>query len=195
VPDEVSAFRGSEEIERKGDQVADVVKGPRTCGSDEGFEFREGQFNRIEIRAVGRQESELGAHGFDRRAHDGLFVDGEVVEHHHIAGAQRRHQDLLDIGEERRVVDRSVEHGRRPQTVETERCHHSMRLPMAARRVIAEAGPDRAAAVPPQQIGRHTAFVEKHILPRVPERLPLPPLSPRRGDVRPALLGGVYRFF
>ena len=172
MPDEVSAFPGREETQRDGDQVADVVKGPRTCGSDEGFEFRESQFNRIEIRAVRRQEAELSADCLDRRAHRGLFVDGEVVEHNHIARAQGGHQDLINVGEKRHGVDRPVEHSRGSEAVEAQRRHDRVRLPMTAGRVIAEAGTARAAAVPPQQVGGHAAFVEKHILPHVPERLP-----------------------
>jgi hypothetical protein len=39
-------------------------------------------------------------------------VDGEIIEHDHIAGAERRHEDLLDVGEKRRIVDRAVEDGR-----------------------------------------------------------------------------------
>ena len=195
MPDEISAFSGREEAERGGDQVADVVKGPGTCGPDECFQFREGQFDRIEVRAVGRQKAELGAHGFDRRAHRGLFVDGEVVEHHHIARAQRRHQDLIDVGEKCHRVDRSVEHGRGAEAVEAQRRHHGVRLPMTAGRVVAEASTAQAAAVPAQQIRRDAAFIQKHILLRGAERLPGLPLPPGSGDIRPTLLVGVYRFF
>jgi hypothetical protein len=69
VPDEISAFRGREEAERNRDQVADVVKGPGTRRPDERFQFREGQFDRIEIKAIGRQEAEMDPDSFDCRAH------------------------------------------------------------------------------------------------------------------------------
>jgi len=195
VPDEISAFGGSEKTQRDGDQVADVVKGPGTGRSDERFEFREGQFDRIEIRAVGRQETELGTRGFDRGAHRGLFVDGEVVEHHHIAQAERGHEDLIDVGEKRLIVDRPVEDGRRPEAVEAQRGDDRVGLPMTAGRVIAEAGAAQAPAVPAQQIGRDATFIQKHVLRHRPERLPGLPLTPGRGHIRPALLVGVYRFF
>jgi hypothetical protein len=195
MPDEISAFRGREEAQRDGDQVADLVKGPGARGPDERFQFREGQFDRIEIRAVGRQEAEVGTDGFDRRAHRGLFVDGEVVEHHHVARAQRGHQDLIDVGEKHRRVDRSVEHRRGPEAVEAQGRDDGVRLPMTAGRVITEAGTAPTAAVPAQQIRRHAAFIQKHILRHVAERLPGLPLAPGRGDIRPALLVGVYRFF
>lgn len=195
MPDEISAFRGREEAERDRDEVADVVKGPGTRRPDERFQFREGQFDGIEIGAVGRQEAEMGPNRLDRRAHRRVFVDGEVVEDHHVAGAQGGHQDLIDVGEKHRMVDRPVEDRWGPEAIEAQRRHDRVRLPMAARRVIPEARATQAAAVPAEQIRRHAAFVQKDILRHVAERLPTPPLTPSRGDVRPTLLVGVYRFF
>jgi hypothetical protein len=66
---------------------------------------------------------------------------------------------------------------------------------MTAGRVIAEAGAAQAAAVTAQQIRGHAAFIQKHIVAHVAEWLPGLPLTPGRGDIRPALLVGVYRFF
>jgi hypothetical protein len=61
--------------------------------------------------------------------------------------------------------------------------------------VIADAGPARAAAVAPEQIGRHAAFIEKDVLTDIAERLPLAPSPTLSGDVGPALFVGVYGFF
>jgi len=58
-----------------------------------------------------------------------------------------------------------------------------------------EARPARIAAIPAQQIRGDAALIQKDVLPDVAERLPVPPLAPRRRDIRPALLVGVYRFF
>lgn len=195
MPNEIATFRGREEADRHGDEIAYVVKGSGTCGSDEGLQLREGQFDRIEIRAVGRQEAELRADGCDRRAHRRLFVDGEIVEHDHIAGAERGHQDLLDVGEKRGIVDRSVEDGRGGEAVEAQRRNDGVRLPMTAGRVVAKASAAQTAAVSTQQIRRDPAFIQKQILRHVAERLPRLPLPPGRGDIRPTLLVGVYRFF
>ena len=52
-----------------------------------------------------------------------------------------------------------------------------------------------ASAVAPQQISRDAAFIEEHVLAHVAQRLPRPPLPAGGGDIRPALLVGVYRFF
>ena len=195
MADEIAAFRGREKADRGGDQIAHVVKSPRTRGPDERFQFREGQFDRIEIRAVGRQEAELSADGFDRRAHRRLFVDGEIVEHDHIASAERGHQDLLDVGEKCRIVDRAIKDGRGGKAVEAQRRHDGVRLPMTAGRVIAQTRAAPAPAVPPQQIRRDPAFIQKEILRHVAERLPRLPLAAGRGDIRPTLFFGVYRFF
>jgi hypothetical protein len=56
-------------------------------------------------------------------------------------------------------------------------------------------GAARAAAVAAQQIRRHAAFIQKDVLPHVTQRLRRGPLPARRGNVRPALFVGVYRFF
>lgn len=195
MPNEIAAFCGREETDRDGDQITHVVKVTGTRRPDEGFELREGQFDRIEIRTVGRQEAELSTDGFDRRAHRRLFVDGEIVEHDHIAGAERRHQHLLDVGEKRRIVDRSVEDGRGGQAIEAQRRDDGVGFPMTAGRVIAKARATQTAAIPTQQIRRDAAFIQKQILRYRAERLPRLPLPPGRGDIRPTLLVGVYRFF
>lgn len=137
----------------------------------------------------------MGADGFDGGADLRLFMYREVIEHHDVAGAQRGHQDLFDIGAEGRIVDRSVEDRRRAQPLEPQRGDHRVRLPMAAGGVIVQPDAARTAAIPSQQVGRHATFIEKHVLTHVAQRLPGLPLSPCRGDIRASLLIGVYRFF
>jgi len=36
-------------------------------------------------------------------------VHREIVEHHDIARTEGRHEDLLDVGEKRRIVERAIE--------------------------------------------------------------------------------------
>ena len=137
----------------------------------------------------------MRADSFDGGADLRLFMDREVIEHHDVTGAQRRDQDLFDIGTEGRIVDRSIKHRRRAQPLEPQRGDHRVRLPMATRGVIVQPDAARAAAVPSQQIGCHATFIEKHILAHVAQRLPRLPVSPGRGDIRASLLVGVYGFF
>jgi hypothetical protein len=122
-------------------------------------------------------------------------VDREIVEHDHIAGTERGHQDLLDIGEKRWIVDRSVEHGRSGEAVEAQRRDDGVGLPMTTGRVIAQARAAQTAAVPTQQIRGDPAFIQKQILRDLAERLPRLPVPPGRGDIRSTLFVGVYRFF
>ena len=191
----VRALGGCEQIQGGSHQRADVIEGAWPRRTHEGFEFGERLFDRIEVWAVGRQEPQLGPDVFDRRTHRGLFVDGEVVEHHHVARPQRGHQDLFDIGEERRVVDRPIEDRRRAESVQPQGGDHRMGLPMAARRVIVEPFAPRTAPVPAQQIGGHSTLVEEHVLAHIVERLPRSPRPTRRHDVRASLFVGVDRFF
>ena len=114
---------------------------------------------------------------------------------HDVARAQRRDQDLLHVGDERRRIDRAVEHGRGAESVEAKRGHDGVRLPVAAGRVVAEPGAAGTSPVAAQQIGRHAAFVEEDVLAHVAQRLPRAPLAARRRDIRPTLLVGVYGFF
>ena len=195
MADEVATLRGREAREGRGDQGADVIERPRTRRAQEGFQFGEREFDRIEIRTVGWQKSQVrpcrGDGGVDLR----LFVHGEVIEDDDIAWTQGRDEDLLDISEKRRIVHRAVKDGGGPQPVESQGGHHRVRLPVTAGRVIAQARPQRTPPIAPQEIGGHAAFVEKEVLAHVAQRLPRAPAAARRRDVRTPLFVGVYRFF
>lgn len=137
----------------------------------------------------------MGARGFNRVAHQGLLVHGEVVEHDDVATVQRWHQHLLDVGVERRIVDRAVEDGRRGQALKAQSRDDRVGLPVAAGRVVVQPGAAGAATVAPQQVGGDAALVEEDVLPDIPQRLPPLPLPARGRDVRASLLVGVDRFF
>jgi len=195
VPDEVPAFVWREERERDADEGQDLIKRAGPGGPEEGFQFREGLFDRIEVRTVRRQKTERRADGFDEAPDLRLFVDGEIVEHDHVAGPERRDEDLLDIGVEADRVDRPIEDDGRPEAVHPQRRNHRVGFPMAARRMVVQAGPARASAIPPQEIGGHPALIQEHILPRIVQRLRVPPVETLCGDVSAPLFVGVYGFF
>jgi hypothetical protein len=167
--------------------------GPRRA--EERLQFGEREFNRVEVRTVGRQKSDLRPDGFNRRADRRLFVDDEVVEHHDIARSQRRGEDLFDVGEETRIVDGAVEHRGRAQAVEPQRHDDGGGLPVAAGRVIVEPFAARTAPVAAQQIGGHATFIDEDVLARVVYREPLAPSTPFGDDIRATLFVGVDRFF
>jgi hypothetical protein len=65
--------------------------------------------NRVQVGAVGRQVAGLGAGRLDQPAHLGRLVAGEVVHHHDVAGPQRRHQAVADVGLEAGGIGGPVE--------------------------------------------------------------------------------------
>ena len=149
MPGVVRAFVWREEGDRRGDEPAHVLEGARPRGAKERFQFREREFDRIEIRTVGREEAQVCARLLDGDPDLRLFVHHEVVEHHHIAGSQGGDQYLLDVGEETPVIDGAIEHGRGPQALEAKGGHDRVRLPVTARRVIVEPRPARTPAIAP----------------------------------------------
>ena len=195
MADVIAAFDRGVEAERGGHEFADLVEGARTRGAHEGFQFGKREFDRIEVGTVRREKAQRRPSACDRGPDLGLFVHGQIIEDDDIPGAERRYEDLLDVGQETHVIDRPVEDGRRTEPLESQPGHHRVRFPMAAGRVIPHADAAQAAAVAPEQIGRHATFIEEHVLPHIAQRLPDLPLSPGRRDIKPALLVGVYRFF
>ena len=193
--DVVGAFVGHEEAQRCCHQRAHLIERAGTRSAEERLQFGEGQFDRIEVGTVGWQKSQQCAGLLNRSAYLRLLVGGEIVQHHDIAWAQRRDEDLLDVRAERHVVDRAIEDGGRRHFRGAQRRHHRVRLPMAARRVIGNARPAKTARVAAQQIGRHARFVHEDVLARLVERLRLAPLPARRGDIRSTLFVGVDGFF
>jgi len=147
MPDVVCAFIRPEEREGRRHQIADVVEGAWPRGAEERFQFGERHFDRIEVGTIGRKKAQLRARLLNGRAHLGLLVDREIIEHDDIASAQRGHEHLLDVGAERGVVDRPVEHGGCGQLRGAQGRDDGVRLPMAAGRVIANSCAAQAAGV------------------------------------------------
>ena len=191
----VGTLSGCEQAQGGGQERTDLIEAAWPRGAERRFQFGEGKFDRIEVRTVGREKAKLGPDGFDRGADLRLFVQHPVVEHHHVTGAQRRDQDLFDIGEEARVVEGTVEDRWRAEALKPQRGDDGVRLPVATRGVVVQPYAAETPALAAEQIGRHPAFIEEHVLADVSQRLPRPPLPPRRRDVRPALLVGVHGFF
>ena len=68
MPDVVRALVGHEEPEGCRHQLADLVERARTGRAEERLQFGEGQFDRIEIRTRGREESQVRARVLDSTA-------------------------------------------------------------------------------------------------------------------------------
>lgn len=100
------------------------------------FNFADASSNG-EVGAVGRQEPKLRAHSFDRSAHGGRFVGGEIVEHDDVARCQRRPR--TDSTYARSVA---LSFGRRSLAAQRESRSFRIRLSCASRfcRTVSECG-------------------------------------------------------
>jgi hypothetical protein len=195
VPDVVSALGHREELEGIAHERCDTIECPGSRRSEERLELGERLFDRIKVGTVRRQKPDVRADGFNRRADLRLFVHHEVIEDDDIARAERRHQNLFDVGEKADIVDRAIEDRRSADPVDRQRGDHRRRLPMTAGRVVVQPDAPRAATVAAQEIGRDTALVQKDVLAGVVQRQRVTPRAALRGDVRPSLFVGVYGFF
>lgn len=73
------------------------------------LELGAGQFDRVEVGAVGRQVDELGALCRDGLGDAGDLVAAQIVELNDVVGSQGRRQHLFDISAEALAIDRAVE--------------------------------------------------------------------------------------
>ena len=187
-------FRG-EALEDVGDRLMQVVDGSGLCLPQPVLELCECLFDGIEIGAVGRQEEAMSAGGSNGLSYSLAFVAAEIVEDDDVSGFERRHEELLDIGEEPLAVDRSVEDARRVDAFDPERSEEGQRPPVTVRGLA-----DQTLATPrpaPQRrhVGLDPGLVDEHQTMRVDGSLARPPSATATGDIGPVLLTGVCGFF
>ena len=195
MADVIRTFRWGEEPQCRCDEFAHLIEGPRTRGAEKGFQFRKRLLDRIKVRTVRRKEAQVRPCRFNRPLDVWVFVHREVVEHDDVAGTQRGHEHLIDIGLEHGAVERPIKDGGRREPLKAQAGDDGVRLPVAAGRVIVQPRAARTAAVAPQQIRRHSTLVEKDVLAHITQWLPRLPRAPVRRDISAALFVRVYRFF
>ena len=195
MSDVVPTFGRREEGQGDRDEPDDLVKVPRSDRAQKRFEFCEDLFDRIEIRTVRRQKSEVRAGPFDGGANFRLFVHRKIVQDDDVARAQRRHQHLFNVRAKTRGVDRAIEDGGRRELVGSQGGDDGLRLPMTARCVVVEAHAARTSPIPTQEVSGHAALVHKHIVIGVVQRQPGSPVPTLRRHVSASLFVGVYGFF
>ena len=163
--------------------------------SEECFDLGERQLDWVEVRAVGRQEAQLGACGLNRLADGRRFVSRQIVHHDDVAWLECGREDLLDIGEERRAVHGSVERHWRRHPFKTERANECGRLPVAMRHGRPAALASGRAAIAAGHLGRGSAFVDEDQALGVEIGLPIEPGYASPGDVRSILFASMRRLF
>ena len=112
-----------------------------------------------------------------------------------VAAVQGRHQEVLDVGQERAAIDRAIEHAGRVDAVGAQRRKKGERSPAAVRHLRPQSLAARCAAVGARHIGFRRGLVDEDQPSRIkPALILLPPRAPP-GDRRPVLLAGVHGFF
>ena len=159
------------------------------------LDLGEGLFDGIEVGAVGRQEPEPGAGGFDGVA-DGLgFVTSQVVHDDDVPRLQGSDELLFHVGEEAGAIDRAIEDAGRSELV-TPKCRQERHgAPVPVRREARQA----LAFWPPAPEWRHVrldpGLIDEHQALGINPGLPSPPTPPPMGDGGAASLKGEQRFF
>ena len=191
----IAALGGCEARDTLAEQGPERLDRSTARGAHQSFEFREAQFDRIEIGTVRRQIPQGRAGGFDQPLNAVDVMRGQVVGDDDVAGRQRGDQDLCDVGEKTVAIHRPVDDAGRGQPCHPQAGDKGARFPARERRMIADTVAARATTVPAQEIRRDTGFIEKDEARRVPRRRRRLPLLARGGDVGPVVLGRAHRFF
>jgi len=163
--------------------------------AQQSLEFGEHHLDRIEIRAVGRQEEQVGAGIADGVARRLALVAAEIVEDDDIAAIEGWCQALLDPGGESGAVDRAIEHERRDDAVVAQPGEEGQRLPMAMRYCGDQRLPTLTPAAGARHVGFDPGFVNEHQAVRIKSMLMGLPAAPEPRHLRPVLLAGDQRFF
>ena len=162
--------------------------------TNDSFEFRKGQFDGVEVGAVGRQEAQRGADRFNRVAHPVDLVGGEIVRDHDVAGLQRRDEDVFDVGEEAGPIHGAVQHPRGGEPRHPQRRDEGAALPPTLGRVIGNPLAAGAAPIPPEEIGGDAALIKKDEARWVEGWGRCRPLPAGGRDVGTVVFGRVHRF-
>lgn len=159
------------------------------------FKLGEEVFDGVEIRAVGRQEHQGSAPGFDGLADPGDLVRTQIVGDDKIAWPQGRPKHVAHIFQKGRPVHRSVQKPGGFQAIATQGRHEGVGAPVAVRDFVDAALPSLSPAVSSGHIGREARFIQEDQSGAFPGSLIATPLFSRLPNVLALLLAGVQRFF
>jgi len=184
----ILAFLRTNGCESLGDRRDEGVDCSGRQLSQERFELGEELFDGIEVGTVGRQITQFGAGGFNRRTDSSDPVAGQIVHNDDIAGSQDGNDELLDVGAKARPIHWAIKYARRRNPIDAERGNKCRRLPMSPGHAGEQTLPPRTAAIAARHVGCRTGFIDEHQAFRVQVGLARTPLITSLGDIRPILL-------
>lgn len=195
MPEEVEAVSGREGVEGGGSGAAQGEEGSASGLAQEGFEFGEGQFDGVEVRAVGREVEQLGSASRDGLRSSANFVAGEVIADDQVARGQFRGEDLLEVGDEHRAIHWPINEQRRAEPVMAQRGDEGIGLPMTVRDRAQAASTPVGPAIQAGHLGVESSLIQEDQPAHFPLQALLPPNGTRVPQFRPVLFGGAQRFF
>ena len=149
----------------------------------------------VQVWRVWRQEQQARADAADGGADGGPLVAGEIVHDHDVARRERGHEELLDIIEEARPVDRLIEHAGGIDPVAPKGGEEGHRFPVTVRHLGVK--PMALGCPAPQRshVGFRPGFINEHEPPGIKPTLILLPLFAPPCHLGPELFGGQHAFF
>jgi hypothetical protein len=195
VAKESLAVGGGETIQGTGHCRLELIQRPGGRLTQMGFEFCEGQFNRVEVRTVGWQITKAHASVRKYLAYPLDLVRGQIVQDERVARMQARPEHLLEINREDLSIDRSVHQKRSINLFVAQGRNEGGTLPVTVGHRTQTTLAAGAAAMQPGQLGVQAGFIDKDQPADIPMALLTPPMRPRSFNVGSVLLGGARRFF
>lgn len=148
-------------------------------------------FDRVEVRALGREVEQTRASRFDRVPHAGHLVGRQVVEDHRVATLEHWDQRVGDVSPEALAVGRSVEQGGGDETAGAKGGGDGDCLVMPMRHRAAAALTALRASVGPHHVGGGRGLIDEDEAVRIEIELAVEPNVSGGPHILALLLGGV----
>lgn len=191
----IGTFRGLEDFGAGFEGAHQARDGPFGDFAQEGFELGKGSFDRVHIRTVGWEISQLRARRVDQLLDPRSLVRGEIVHHDGLAGRERGDEACLQPILEQGGVDWPVESPCRSQAAKAKAGDQSHRFVVAVRNGGLQATPTPATSAFAREICGGSRLVNENEFRRIEIELPREPFPASILDVCALLLLGMRRFF
>jgi hypothetical protein len=195
MPEKVSALFRGECLQRRGGRLDQLGLGPRGAAAQMSFEFAEGHFDRIQIRAVRRQIVEGGASFRDGLLDATHAMAGKIVANDQITGMQFTREHLADVGQEHCSIHGTIDEQRRHHSLAAQSRDQRRGAPVTVREAAHTALAAKGSSIEPSESRIESSLIQKDQLPTLPSLLAHPPLASRLASIRTLLLVGVHGFF
>lgn len=195
MPQVVATFFCCEAVEYGCNGVFQITHRSSSGFAKHAFEFRERQFNRIQIGAVGWQVLNLSANCFDGLAHSSDLVRWQVIENENVSWVKCRCKLLLYIGQEKLAIHRPINKKRSCQSCGPQACGEGHGFPMAVRHMSDQTFPTPSSPKSTGHLGVGPCFVKEYQPSIVNGGTPETPARSAINDVRPLLLSRMQNFF